>query len=122
MDQIGKVQGAAAEKYPEFSYRVPVINKVDSHFVYEFQRLYVDKEYPCYTKPPSCATAEAVKLLNYQVVCETSKQGFDIVEVWLLCNEYTLAKQNRLVHSFNVTNVLLHDRHYIDEALRKVFD
>lgn len=121
MEYPGTVQGAAARKYAGFTYRKPVMARVDI-WQLDPERLHPAHEYPRSVNPPSLPNTQAVELADYSVrVGATGDDGMSLVQVWLLPNEYTAATEPLMVCEFKVAHALTLRHEYRDEALIRAF-
>lgn len=121
MEFAGTVQGAAARKFPGFTYRKPVQAPVDI-WQLDPERLHPAHEYPRSVNPPGEPSLKTVDLADYVVrVGPAGRDGMSVVQVWMLPNEYTDAKKSLLVCEFMVAHAFTLRHEYHDEALSRVF-
>ncbi len=124
MKQTGTVQGEAARRYRMFCYRKAILQPIDALTVHEHTRLRYDQEYPRYLNPPTHISMKTVDLCDYEVVFVRGPwrmQFTETLQVRLLPNDYTWAKEPKVIWSANVANSNLHHKEYIDKALKEVF-
>jgi len=111
MEAQGIVQGAAARKYAGYTYREPVIARVNIWQLVDTERLH-----------PACEVLQAVDLADYSVrVGATDSDGMSLVQVWVMPNEYTAAREPMLVLQSKVAHALTLRREFRDEALARSF-
>jgi hypothetical protein len=121
MDYPGTVQGEAARLYAGFTYRKPVIARVDA-WQLDPERLHPAHEYPRSVNPPTQPNTQAVELADYVVRIGASGDGcMSPVQVWMQPNEYTAARKPLLVYEFKVSNALTLRHEYRAEAERLAF-
>lgn len=121
MEFRGTVQGAAARKYAGYTYRKPVMARVDI-WQLDPERLHPAHEYPRSVNPPSQPNTQAVDLADYVVRLGASgNDGMSPVQVWMQPNEYTAARKPLLVCEFKASNVLTLRHEYRAEAERRAF-
>lgn len=121
MEFPGTVQGAAARKYAGYTYRKPVMARVDI-WQLDPERLHPAHEYPRSVNPSSLPNTRAVELADYSVrVGATGDDGMSPVQVWVLPNEYTAATEPLIVCEFKVAHALTLRHEYRDEALTRAF-
>lgn len=121
MDYPGMVQGEAARLYAGYTYRKPVMVRVDA-WQLDPERLHPAHEYPRSVNAPSQPNTQAVELADYSVrVGAAGDDGMSLVQVWMLPNEYTAAAEPLLVCDFKVAHALTLRHEYRDEALTRAF-
>lgn len=124
-DQItmkGTVQGAAARKYAGYTYRKPVMARVDI-WNCDPERLHPAHEYPRSVKRPSQPNMQTIELADYSVrIGAAGDDGMSPVQVWVLPNEYTAATKPLLVFEFQVAHAFKLRHKYLDEALTRAFE
>ncbi len=121
MEFQGTVQGAAARKYAGYTYRKPVMARVDI-WQLDPERLHPAHEYPRSVNPPSQPEMQVVELAKYSVrVGPTDDAGMSPVQVWVMPNEYTAAREPLLVCEFKVAHAFTLRHEYCDEALTRAF-
>ena len=121
MEFRGTVQGAAARKYAGYTYRKPVMARVDI-WQLEPERLHPAHEYQRSFTPPSSPNTQTIELADYSVrIGAASNDGMSPVQVWVLPNEYTAATKPLLVCEFRVAHALTLRHEYRDEALTRAF-
>jgi hypothetical protein len=122
MECPGTVQGEAARLYAGFTYRKPVMARIDSIFQLDPERLHPAHEYPRSVNPPSQPNTKTVDLADYVVRLGASgNDGMSPVQVWMQPNEYTAARKPLLVCEFQVSNALTLRHEYRAEAERRAF-
>lgn len=118
----GTVQGAAARRYPEFTWRKPVLRPITTIWDLDPERLTAADPYPRSVNPPSAAPAPYVELVDYEVrIGSAQPTGLAPVSVWLVPNEYTQSKVPRCVLAFEAANAFVLRDTYIDEAVCRAF-
>lgn len=121
MEFKGTVQGAAARKYAGYTYRKPVMARVDI-WQLDPERLHPAHEYSRSVNPPSLPNMQTLELADYSVrVGAAGDDGMSPVQVWMLPNEYTAAAEPLLVFDFKVAHALTLRHEYRDEALTRAF-
>lgn len=121
MEFPGTVQGAAARKYAGYTYRKPVMARVDI-WQLDPERLHPAHEYPRSVNPPSLPNTQAVELADYVVrLGPTGSDGMSPVQVLVLPNEYTAATEPLMVCEFKVAHARTLRHEYRDEALTRAF-
>jgi hypothetical protein len=116
MEYPGTVQGEAARLYAGYTYRKPVMVRVDA-WQFDPERLHPAHEYPRSVSPPSQPNAQAVDLADYVVrVGSSGNDGMSPVQVWMQPNEYTAARKPLLVCEFQVAHALTLRHEYRTEA------
>jgi hypothetical protein len=127
MELKGTVQGPAACKYLDYTYLEPIVWPLDMwtmypdrwHPVLEFPRdvIKITKE--------SCLHLRSRELADYMVrIGETDNTGAVLVEVWMMPNEHTAAREQRLVLQFQVAHeamMQLGKEKILEFALERVF-
>ena len=121
MEYPGTVRGEAARLYAGYTYRKPVMARVDAWHV-DPERLHPAHEYPRSVNPPSQPNTQSVELADYLVrVGAAGDDGMSPVQVWVLPNIYTAAKTPQLMFQFKVAHALTLRHEYRDEALTRAF-
>ena len=122
MEYPGTVQGEAARLYAGFTYRKPVLVRIDSIFHLDPERLHPTSEYPRSVNPPSQPNTQTVELADYVVrIGASGNDGTSPVQVWMQPNEYTAARKPVLVCEFQASNALTLRHEYRAEAERRAF-
>lgn len=126
MERKGTVQGAAARKYPGHTYRKPILPPMDVRIL-DPGRWYPALEFPrdiVKVNQEPCLHLQSTELADYMVrVGETDNTGAVLVEVWMMPNDHTAAREQRLALRFQVTHeVMIQLREKVLElALERVF-
>ena len=121
MEYPGTVQGEAARLYAGFTYRQPLMARVDA-WQLDPERLHPAHEYPRSVNPPSQPNMQAVELADYVVRCGASgDNGMSPVQVWMQPNEYTAARKPLMVCEFQASDVLMLRHEYRAEAEWRAF-
>ena len=121
MDYPGTVQGDAARLYAGYTYRKPVMARVDA-WQLDPERLHPAHEYPRSVNPPSQPNVQAVELADYVVrIGASSADGMSPVQVWMQPNDYTAAHKPLLVCEFKVAHALTLRHENRAEAERRAF-
>lgn len=93
----GTVQGEAARKYGEFTYRKPIPSHIDI-WQLDPERVNPTQEFPRYVNPPRQPATKIVELADYEIEVSDIAYSLDSrVEVRLIANEYTEANEDRVV-------------------------
>lgn len=121
MEYPGTVQGEAARLYAGYTYRKPVMARVDI-WQLDPERLHPAHEFPRSVNPPSQPNTQAVDLADYVVrIGACGNDGMSPVQVLMQPNEYTAASKPLLVCEFQVSNALALRHEYRAEAERRAF-
>lgn len=121
MEFRGTVQGEAARKYAGYTYRKALIEPLTLHSA-DPDRLNPMHEFPRFCPPPSLDGPRIVDLANYMVKFgQTGHDGMATVEVFVMPNEYTAAKEPMGVLRFHVAHPFILRHTYVDEALKRAF-
>ena len=121
MEFPGTVQGTAARKFAGFTYRHPAVSTMDLWNL-DPERLNYADAYPRSVNPPCQPNTKTVDLADYVVkIGATSSDGTIRLQVYVLPNQYTSAKEPLLVHECHVSNALTLSHEYRNEAVRRVF-
>ena len=121
MELIGRVQGLAARKYGEFTYRLAIPTEV-SMLSIDPDGLNPLHEYPRFVSKPSEPHLSVVELADYVVkILPPENAGMHSVQVWMMPNQYTSSKIERLVCEFFAANAYVLRKECFDEALRRTF-
>jgi hypothetical protein len=119
----GKVQGQAAQKFPEFRYRQAVPPPpISSIWDLDPNRLYPDREFPRYTSI-SQTTFTAIDVADYEVeIADDGTSQFRYrVQLFMVPGRFTPMAQGRLqVLEFFCTPEL-DTKQIVDIALREAF-
>jgi hypothetical protein len=123
----GTVQGAAACKYLSYTYRKPILPPMDMRIL-DPGRWHPALEYPrdvAKVNQEPCLHLQCTELADYMVrVGETDNTGAVLVEVWMMPNEHTAAREQRLVLQFQVAHeamMQLGKEKILEFALERVF-
>ncbi len=121
MEYPGTVQGEAARLYAGYTYRKPVMARVDI-WQLDPERLHPAHEYPRSVNPPSQPNTKTVDLADYVVrIGASGSDGMSPVQVWMQPNKYTAACKPLLVCEFQVAHALRLRHEYLAEAERRAF-
>jgi hypothetical protein len=116
----GSVQGEAARRYVDFTYRKPVMQPVTLHSV-DPHRLDPLHEYPRDTCM-DLLDLRTVDLADFEVrVLPPGPNGMRPAEVWMLPNEYTEARESRRVLEVQVSIAQVTLRRVLEEIARMAF-
>lgn len=121
MEFKGTVQGSSARRFAGFTYRKPILPRVDI-FQLDPERLHPANEYPRSVNPPSQPDTQVVDLADYTVrIGSSGGDGLSPLQVWMQPNKYTQARAPMLVSEVKVANANIMAHEYRDESLRRVF-
>ena len=102
----GTVHGEAARAYAGYTYRKPLMSPVNI-WQLDPERVRPTHEYPRSVNPPSPPNIRVVELADYVVrIGATDSYGMKPLQVWMQPNEYTAARQRRLVCEVRVSGAL----------------
>lgn len=115
------VKGAAARKYPGYTYRRPIKAPIDM-WQLDPERLHPAHEYPRSTNAPSAPTLQIDELADCVVgIGPRGVDGMALVQVRMRPNQFTAASVELPVCAFDVSHAFTLRHEWVDEALRRAF-
>ncbi len=121
----GTVQGKAARKYPDYTYRAPVEQSVNI-WTLDPGRWYPTEEFPRDVLGINpVPRLQVIELADYVVQVDevNKKTGACCVRVWVIPNQYTVACKPLLALEFQAALeiVINHRNEMLEFALKRVF-